>query len=508
MPRLSPLILERPSRWRGAVFALLVALLLLPFASIARLDAFRDFGAGGEPFWAALGATAAVACGTFAVSLLLGLPVGTGLGLYRAPMRRLLISLFLVALVLPSFLLAIGWSMIGGARVDGISATVLAHAAAAVSLVTLSVLFATRSLNASALDAARIAGGETRVFASALRSAFPLATLFALYGGILSAADPGPGQILGVTGAASQVLVSFSALYDFGLATRQCLLLSFLSLAVIAPLVPALSRELVQAERTVRPAPLNANPRAAWIAAAAAALVLTLFIGAPALGLVIPASFDRWERAWAEVQRTLSNTVLYGLGAGLLGTALGLPLALVSYRSVPLRRALFCLGAVLLALPSSLTGLAMLSLATAAPAELDFLLRSRWTVVGVSALRLVPIAAWVQARALGALPRAWAEAAEIQGISLASYSRHVLIPALIPAAALSIGVVALLALGDTSIPLLLRPPGEDSFPIALFTIMANAPEALVATLCLLQLSGVLGIVLLGSLVMGGSESAR
>ena len=40
---------------------------------------------------------------------------------------------------------------------------------------------------------------------------------------------------------------------------------------------------------------------------------------------------------------------------------------------------------------------------------------------------------------------------------------------------------------EVGIVLLLRPPGEDSLPVALFTIMANAPAAMVAVLCVVHL---------------------
>jgi hypothetical protein len=35
--------------------------------------------------------------------------------------------------------------------------------------------------------------------------------------------------------------------------------------------------------------------------------------------------------------------------------------------------------------------------------------------------------------------------------------------------------------------LLLHPPGEASLPLAIFSVMANAPESLVASLCLTYL---------------------
>ena len=72
-------------------------------------------------------------------------------------------------------------------------------------------------------------------------------------------------------------------------------------------------------------------------------------------------------------------------------------------------------------------------------------------------------------------------------MSIAKYLRKVLLPLMAPAAALSFLLVSLAATAEVGTVLLLSPPGEATLPLAIFTVMANAPEALVASLCLLYL---------------------
>ncbi len=48
----------------------------------------------------------------------------------------------------------------------------------------------------------------------------------------------------------------------------------------------------------------------------------------------------------------------------------------------------------------------------------------------------------------------------------------------------SIALAVLVATADVTTVLLLQPPGQDSFPVALSTGIANAPESMVASLCL------------------------
>jgi ABC-type Fe3+ transport system permease subunit len=89
---------------------------------------------------------------------------------------------------------------------------------------------------------------------------------------------------------------------------------------------------------------------------------------------------------------------------------------------------------------------------------------------------------------MASVPPSRARAAAVHGVGVGAYLRHILLPALVPAMLASTLTVALLASGEVGLVLLLRPPGEDSLPVALFTVMANAPEATVAALCLVLLA--------------------
>ena len=113
---------------------------------------------------------------------------------------------------------------------------VLVFATTAVPLVLITAYLACRGLSGSQVDAGRLAGGERRVVQLALRHAAIPAVVAAGLGGVLTLSDPGPAQIFGQRSAAVEILTSFSALYDFGLAARQCVALTAVALLVAAPL--------------------------------------------------------------------------------------------------------------------------------------------------------------------------------------------------------------------------------------------------------------------------------
>src|SRR5262249_11310604 len=136
-----------------------------------------------------------------------------------------------------------------------------------------------------------------------------------------------------------------------------------------------------------------------------------------------------------------------------------------------------CVGFCLtwLAVPPALGSLGFIQWGTQAPSWMDTLLRSRLTVCLALGLRFFPVAALLSLRAWGSMPASWALAAGVHGVSLDRYLWKVVWPFLLPSQAVAVLLVALLASADVSTVLLLHPPGEASFPLAIFTVMANAP---------------------------------
>jgi ABC-type Fe3+ transport system permease subunit len=87
--------------------------------------------------------------------------------------------------------------------------------------------------------------------------------------------------------------------------------------------------------------------------------------------------------------------------------------------------------------------------------------------------------------------------AAIHGISLGRYTGRILGPAILPSAGIACLIISLLATAEVGTALLLRPPGADSIPVQIFTIMANAPAALVAALCFMYFVGAAALLMMG-----------
>ncbi len=219
------------------------------------------------------------------------------------------------------------------------------------------------------------------------------------------------------------------------------------------------------------------------------ALVSMVSVLLPLSGLVLPV-FRRTEfiRASREVARTSGDTLVYAIGAAVVSLAFALVLAFFVGRSTRIRIVSVAAALILISLPSALTALGIVQIATRAPAWTDPFLRSSATVCGALGCRFFPIAAVLSVRAWGSTSASWTMAAAVHGVSLGRYLWKVVLPAVLPVIAVAGLLVSLLATADIGTVLLLQSPGRSSLPLAIFTVMANAPEALVATLCLLYVA--------------------
>lgn len=496
---ISCLVLERWSRWRVVGVGFLLGLCLLP-AAPTLTGAFLS-GADVRIAWTPTFARSAgnsllIAALVGVASLFIGLPLGVVLALYRTRIRTVLLPCLALPLLLPSFLLAIGWSSLAlqagysvNNVVNGITGCSMVFCASGVPLVLLTTLAACGSLSESQVQAARLAGGERAVLQYVSRYAFAPSLLAAIFAAIFSVSEPGPGQIFGVHTAGAEILTTLSAQYDFDLAARQCAILATIVLLIVIPPLLMIAPRFADAilARQTRPLRGIENPRIARIALLGFVVAVLILVAAPMTGLLWPlARGFEFQRAISELSRTWLNTLLYGLMAGVFAAFVSVVLALLIGRTrILLTGAVVVLAAVFV-LPPALGALGVLRTRGMSPAWADPLLATRFTVGAVLAFRLLPVAAVLMCRAWRSTSASWNLAAAVHGVPLQKYIARVIVPILLPAIATCMLLVGLLATSDIVTVLLLHPPGEATLPLAIFTVMANAPESLVASLCLVQ----------------------
>ncbi len=456
---------------------------------------FADWLFSGD-FNAAIVRSLLVAISVLLFAIAIGLPMGTATAIYAFRGRRLFLALLALPLMVPSFLWAIGLSQIldlahitlDNKVLRGL-APVYVFAAFATPLAVFAAFLATKSLSGTQIDAYRLAGSDGWVFARLMKRALPITFLTTLLAAIMTLSDPGPGQIFGFSGAASEILVSFSALYDFDLARRQSLILALVAIVVSLPFIvwygPRLSSALLAKETTA--SRLAHNKKVRRFAPMVYILMLLFLLGMPFLGLIKPVLHGfALDYAFHELIRTVANTLFYALSAGFIGTliAIGVVMLFAGKKRAIL---IITLALLIMVVPSSFLAVSIIQLGSSLSASWDWLFRSRLIVGLALGIHFSPVAILLVLKRYSAVSDSWFDAARISGVSMIVFYWRIIAPFLAPALALSVLIISLLASSEIGTVLLLRPPGEDSFPLSIFTVMANASESLVSTLCLLYI---------------------
>jgi iron(III) transport system permease protein len=336
---------------------------------------------------------------------------------------------------------------------------------------------------------------------------------------VLAISEFGVPGLLRVRVFTTEVFTAFAALYDVDRAVLLTLPLLLVSTTVAAVAVAMVGERLVTTRRgaSVGEVPLFQALKPVVVVAAVTMILLALVLpvvqllrevlaGQPAAG-VLPLQGRRavftalgWDGSGAAIRNSL---VWSGIGATLtvtIGGLLGYSRARAGRRVGFLTDLLFV---VLFAVPSTVVGVALIG----------FWNRSGpfGVVYGTSAMvwlasvaRFLPVAALGMAAAVRHVPISHEEAAAAAGAGWTRTMVYVVVPQLVAAIAAVWVVVFVLAFGELGASLLVAPPGESTLPIRIYTLIANAPPAQVASLALLQT-----IVILSPLaLLAGVMAAR
>jgi iron(III) transport system permease protein len=514
---MTSLILEWPGRWRTVGLGFLLALPLLPALPLLWPALVLGRSITGPGFGPALVNSGLVAILVAIGAFVLGLPVGVLNALYEYRGRQLLLPLALLPLLAPPFLWPLGWRWLLQHQghnllpfLSGYSGCVLMFLPGALTLVLFSVIASLAGLSGSQVDAARLAGGERTLFRLSCRHAAAPAALAAVLAGVLTLSNPAAGFAVGLPTAASEILISFAAFYDYGLAARQSLLLALVVLGAALPIAwfaaPRLAAESsARQTRAARRSPHPGMGMAAGATLGILVMVLTLF---PSLGLVLP--LRRWNdlaRATSHLTHTGMNTLIYAIGSGVLAAGLALGLAICAGREERLRRLALGVCLTFFALPPVLLALGFVQGAAHAPAWADPVLRGRLAVCLALGVRFFPLGALLALRSWGAMPPSLSRAAGIHGVPVGRYLWSVALPLNRAALLTSVLLVGLLSTAEIGMVLLLYPPGEESLPVHIFQrIGYPAPSSRMAALCAVDLALAIG-VLIPAWRLGGGDRA-
>ncbi len=489
---LSPLLLERSGWWRTvglAAVGILALVPALPLLSVAPQASGRFLSHDSAGFLFLLAESMGLSVAGAGLALGIGLFVGVLHFLYSFRGAAFFRFVFIVPVMVPPLLWAVGLRNLSLYMMPGRAGVVFITVMVTLPLVILATISSCSVLNAGQCDAVRLGSGEWRLVRLSVRYAFPGALVAACLGACLMLSCPGPGLALGTKTAISEILVSFSALYDTPVAAMESIFLSVAVLLIaLSAILSAGSRPAEILSGTGRKVAYRFHPVMSPVSFYSSLVCAVILVIMPVCGLLLP-SFATPDLPvlMDTLSRTAFNTIMYATGSAGIATCLGVAAALFMGKSAWHRNVGACVMIIIFSLPAALTALGLLSLSASAPKWTDFLLRSPAAVCIAQGIRLFPLPALLVVRVVGSLPSSWSMAAELHGLSLGLFMIKVVIPQLIRPVVTGFMVAFLLSEADVGTVLLLHPPGMQNLPLAIFTIMANAPKALVAQLGLVYL---------------------
>jgi iron(III) transport system permease protein len=451
---------------------------------------------------AALTALACSAIGVFA---------GLILGRTDARFRRLLVVSLTLPLTVPPYLLAIAWTTLLGrdgllapwlppllaeqlyAGLFGLPGCIWILFCAYMPAVMLLTIVSIRAVNPHLEQAARLVCGWRRVLATIT---LPLAsrgiTLAFVLVFLLVMGEVSVPMFLRYPVFPVETLIQFSAMYDFGMAAAAAgplLLVALLLILVERGFVDRQSS--VMSARIVSRRPLTIRLGIWRIPATlAVALIALLTTALPFLALLVASgSWHTYREALQRAGDSIGRSLLYAAAGTSMLTALGLLCGyLISRRSLPVWRLLDTTNLCLFATPGSVIAIGLISLWNWPATSLVY---GSATIVFLGYLaQYLILPSRISAVALAAVPESLEQAARVAGASWLVTFSSIVLPAIAPGliAAWLIGFV--FCLRDVGITLLLYPPGEDTLPVRILTLMANGAPNLIAALsvCMVALT--------------------
>ena len=196
---------------------------------------------------------------------------------------------------------------------------------------------------------------------------------------------------------------------------------------------------------------------------------------------------------------TFSNSIGLAFSGALIIVIVGFIAAYPTWsRSETKKRQSFdWLLLIVFAIPSTILGISLIKFYN--HPILDFIYSGYAIILIGYAGKFSFISAKLIGNAIKQIPNSLDEAAQIEGITFFKRLLSILVPLILPTLFATFIINFIFCLGELGTTIMLYPPGTEIMPIKVFTIMANAPQALTSSMTLIVFS--ITLLLISSLYL-------
>ena len=471
------------------------------------IENYRHLLATGRS-WQLLANSLALGLATALISTLVGLPLGLLFAKTDLPLRRMFVLLFALPLVIPPYITAVSWAdmlaphglasrffgettaQVASHLMFGLPGCVLVLASTFMPAVMLATITFVRTINPRVEEAARVSARPLRVLSGItiplVRPGVLLATTLVF---LLALGEFGVPSFLRYPVFAVESFTQFTVSYNFGAATALAVPLALLTFIVLGIEWFAL-REKIQ---SLRPAsngdynyfvPLRAHR--IWLFVLVS-VICALMVITPLLSLMLQAgSWQSYARALEVVSGSLLRSIFLAAAGATALTALGFFVGyVIRTRAMSIWRAVDAGTVLLFALPGTVIGMGLIALWNR-PAT-NFIYATPLIIVFGYLAQYTALTGRVTVAGLSLVPTSMEEAAASAGAGWMRRLARIVLPLVKHTLVTGWLIAYIFCLRDTGITMLVYPPGYDTLPVRIFTLMANGAPALIAAACLFMI---------------------
>jgi iron(III) transport system permease protein len=450
--------------------------------------------------------TLVLGLGALLWSLVLGAPFGLLIAKTDLPLKRVFTVASMAPLAIPPYIAAIGWIKLLGKRgllslclaeivssseppftIYGLGGTIFVLGLSYFPCISFLVACGLRSVDRRLEEVGMIQGSTAKVFKRIL---FPLVSPYLLLGAtlvfIFSITNFGTPAILGVSTYTAEIFSYFEAFYDWAKAASGSIPLIFLVVIVIV----GMSLWWRRRPKTTISGYFQ-TPRVfslghwRWVAFFYVSVVIGLSVGVPIIFLIVQAGSPAdYIQAMLTAARQIRNSFMFALLGASAALVLVLPIArLLTKWNIFSKESL--IGGVIFpfAIPSAILGIALIGFWNQ-PAFLGTIYRSPLIVVIAYVARLAPLALIVCTLSFDRIEPSLEQAAIIAGANGAKVLGKILLPLSQSGILASWIITFVFAMGELGSIVLIAPPGYETIPVRIFTLMHYGATSMVASLCI------------------------
>jgi ABC-type Fe3+ transport system permease subunit len=215
-------------------------------------------------------------------------------------------------------------------------------------------------------------------------------------------------------------------------------------------------------------------------------LWIIISIALPLLMLIIQSfSEDKtfFTQAFTLLLPTFSTSILLSLLASLLIVIIGFTVAYFGEWKNRNTSFFNWMLLIIFTIPSTVFGISLIKFYN--QESLNFIYSTYAILIIAYVGKFSFISTKIISNAIKQIPKSISETAIIQGIKTSSIIRRILIPLIFPSILTSFVISFIFTIGELGTTIMIYPPGTELMPIKIFTIMANAPQALTSSMNLI-----------------------